>query len=102
MKEDRLHGFCFVRTFWNSILWLNRSSLLIWALNPFRLAEPSGPRTMCEAYVSYLNATYARSASGGRYQGNGLQAEGQRDLQLAAGVDVHGDVRFQACEISKA
>ncbi len=40
MEEERLHGFCFVRKFWNSIPWSNRSSLVICALNPFRLAEP--------------------------------------------------------------
>jgi hypothetical protein len=39
MEEERLHGFCFVRKFWNSIPWSDRSSLFICALNPFRLAE---------------------------------------------------------------
>lgn len=40
MEEERLHGFCFIRKFWNSIPWSNRSSLIICALNPFRVAEP--------------------------------------------------------------
>lgn len=40
MEEERLHGFCFVRKFWSSIPWSDRSSLFICALNPFRLAEP--------------------------------------------------------------
>jgi hypothetical protein len=40
MEEERLHGFCFVRKFWSSIPWSDRSSLFICALNPFRLSEP--------------------------------------------------------------
>lgn len=39
MEDERLHGFCFIRKFWNSIPWSNRSSLIICALNPFRVAE---------------------------------------------------------------
>ncbi|MEK4034920.1 hypothetical protein WOC76_09175 [Methylocystis sp. IM3] len=39
MEEERLHGFCFIRKFWNSIPYSDRSSLFICALNPFRLAE---------------------------------------------------------------
>jgi hypothetical protein len=27
MEEERLHGFCFIRKFWDSIPWSNRSSL---------------------------------------------------------------------------
>jgi hypothetical protein len=41
MEEEGLHGFCFVRKFWKSIPWSDRSSLFICALNPFRLAERS-------------------------------------------------------------
>jgi hypothetical protein len=41
MEEERLHGFCFIRKYWDSIPWSDRSSLFICALNPFRLAEPN-------------------------------------------------------------
>jgi hypothetical protein len=40
MEEERLHGFCFIRKFWKSIPWSDRSSLFICALNPFRIAHP--------------------------------------------------------------
>lgn len=48
MEEERLHGFCFVRKFWASIPWSNRSSLFICALNPFRLAEPERANAITE------------------------------------------------------
>ena len=48
MEEERLHGFCFVRKFWSSIPWSDRSSLFICALNPFRLAEPNRENAITE------------------------------------------------------
>ena len=39
MEEERLHGFCFIRKYWGTIPWADRSSLFICALNPFLVAE---------------------------------------------------------------
>lgn len=40
MEAEGLHGFCFIRKPWREIPWSNRSSLIICALNPFRIANP--------------------------------------------------------------
>jgi hypothetical protein len=56
MEEERLHGFCFVRKFWDSIPWSNRSSLFICALNPFRLAEPERANAITEQLDEELHA----------------------------------------------
>lgn len=40
MEAERLHGFCFVRKPFQEIPWSYRSSLIICALNPFKIAQP--------------------------------------------------------------
>lgn len=40
MEAEGLHGFCFIRKPSREIPWSNRSSLIICALNPFRIANP--------------------------------------------------------------
>jgi hypothetical protein len=69
MEVERLHGFCFVRKFWKSIPWSDRSSLFICALNPFLLAEPNrandvaaqlDPKHHASLFESPLNAFQGR------------------------------------------
>ncbi len=39
MEAEGLHGFCFMRKPWRELPWSNRSSLIICALNPFKLSN---------------------------------------------------------------
>lgn len=45
MEAEHLHGFCYIRKHWKELPFSHRSSLILCAVNPFRVADPdmSGP-----------------------------------------------------------
>lgn len=48
MEAEGLHGFCFIRKPWREIPWSNRSSIIICALNPFRISNPERSNPISE------------------------------------------------------
>jgi hypothetical protein len=48
MEAERLHGFCFIRKPWPEVTLYYPNSLIICALNPFRIADPERSNAITE------------------------------------------------------
>jgi hypothetical protein len=58
MEADHLHGFCFIRKPWREIPLYYRNSLIVCALNPFRIADPERSNAITEQLDDQNRASF--------------------------------------------
>ena len=58
MEAEHLHGFCFIRKPWSEVTLFYPNSLIICALNPFRLADPERSNAITEQLKDEHHAAF--------------------------------------------
>ncbi|WP_201775822.1 hypothetical protein [Chromobacterium subtsugae] len=61
MEDEHLHGFCFVRKPWQEISTYYRNSLVICALNPFKITSPEHSNSIVEQIEEQFRGSFLES-----------------------------------------
>lgn len=67
MENEHLHGFCFVRKPWREIPLFYRNSLVICALNPFKIADPERSNAITEQIKEEYRGSFSEVPELGFY-----------------------------------